>query len=144
MAEKHKHSRENSCLSPRERPVSAIFPNPLDPAQVSAHSQTHTVWGLAGVASLGGTINQVQQHLVLQYETYFKGQVGAALSMETLDHLVLLGGGGKNKRTLTGRVKKSARGVKIQSAAVWGLFLWCILCIRGKKCCLLIQNYPAK
>uniref|UniRef100_A0A671Y949 Dedicator of cytokinesis 4b n=1 Tax=Sparus aurata TaxID=8175 RepID=A0A671Y949_SPAAU len=35
MAEKHKHSRENACLSPRERPVSAIFPNPLDPAQVS-------------------------------------------------------------------------------------------------------------
>uniref|UniRef100_A0A672J9T2 Dedicator of cytokinesis 4b n=1 Tax=Salarias fasciatus TaxID=181472 RepID=A0A672J9T2_SALFA len=34
MAEKHKHSRENACLSPRERPVSAIFPNPLDPAQV--------------------------------------------------------------------------------------------------------------
>uniref|UniRef100_A0A8D0A605 Dedicator of cytokinesis protein 4 n=1 Tax=Sander lucioperca TaxID=283035 RepID=A0A8D0A605_SANLU len=33
MAEKHKHSRENACLSPRERPVSAIFPNPLDPAQ---------------------------------------------------------------------------------------------------------------
>ncbi|XP_068162607.1 dedicator of cytokinesis protein 4b isoform X4 [Antennarius striatus] len=33
MAEKHKHSRENTCLSPRERPVSAIFPNPLDPAQ---------------------------------------------------------------------------------------------------------------
>uniref|UniRef100_A0A3P8NHI9 Dedicator of cytokinesis protein 4 n=1 Tax=Astatotilapia calliptera TaxID=8154 RepID=A0A3P8NHI9_ASTCA len=37
MAEKHKHSRENACLSPRERPVSAIFPNPLDPAQVSTH-----------------------------------------------------------------------------------------------------------
>uniref|UniRef100_A0A3Q3DTZ1 Dedicator of cytokinesis 4b n=1 Tax=Hippocampus comes TaxID=109280 RepID=A0A3Q3DTZ1_HIPCM len=36
MAEKHKHSRENACLSPRERPVSAIFPNPLDPAQSSA------------------------------------------------------------------------------------------------------------
>uniref|UniRef100_A0A8C6LYX5 Dedicator of cytokinesis 4b n=1 Tax=Nothobranchius furzeri TaxID=105023 RepID=A0A8C6LYX5_NOTFU len=35
MAEKHKHSRENTCLSPRDRPVSAIFPNPLDPAQVS-------------------------------------------------------------------------------------------------------------
>nr|XP_046234418.1 dedicator of cytokinesis protein 4b isoform X3 [Scatophagus argus] len=33
MAEKHKHSRDNACLSPRERPVSAIFPNPLDPAQ---------------------------------------------------------------------------------------------------------------
>ncbi|KAF3705033.1 Dedicator of cytokinesis protein 4 [Channa argus] len=33
MAEKHKHARENACLSPRERPVSAIFPNPLDPAQ---------------------------------------------------------------------------------------------------------------
>ncbi|XP_019738611.1 dedicator of cytokinesis protein 4b isoform X5 [Hippocampus comes] len=36
MAEKHKHSRENACLSPRERPVSAIFPNPLDPAQRAA------------------------------------------------------------------------------------------------------------
>lgn len=34
MAEKHKHSRENACLSPRERPVSAIFPNALDPSQV--------------------------------------------------------------------------------------------------------------
>ncbi|XP_054910667.1 dedicator of cytokinesis protein 4b isoform X1 [Poeciliopsis prolifica] len=33
MAEKHKHSRENACLSPRERPVSAIFSNHLDPAQ---------------------------------------------------------------------------------------------------------------
>lgn len=83
MAEKHKHSRENSCLSPRERPVSAIFPNPLDPAQVSAHSQTHSVL-LAAVTSLGGTINQVQQHLVLQYKTYFKGQVGGGLSMEAL------------------------------------------------------------
>ncbi|XP_061920452.1 dedicator of cytokinesis protein 4b isoform X4 [Entelurus aequoreus] len=36
MAEKHKHSRENACLSPRERPVSAIFPNPLDPTQRAA------------------------------------------------------------------------------------------------------------
>ncbi|KAM6986822.1 dedicator of cytokinesis protein 4b isoform 3-T3 [Aplochiton taeniatus] len=33
LSDKHKHSRDNSCLSPRERPVSAIFPNPLDPAQ---------------------------------------------------------------------------------------------------------------
>uniref|UniRef100_A0A668U1N4 Dedicator of cytokinesis protein 4 n=2 Tax=Pseudocrenilabrinae TaxID=318546 RepID=A0A668U1N4_OREAU len=41
MAEKHKHSRENACLSPRERPVSAIFPNPLDPAQVSTHIHLH-------------------------------------------------------------------------------------------------------
>ncbi|XP_029317527.1 dedicator of cytokinesis protein 4b isoform X8 [Cottoperca gobio] len=39
MAEKHKHSRENACLSPRERPVSAIFPNPLDPAQRAAPHQ---------------------------------------------------------------------------------------------------------
>ncbi|XP_061523462.1 dedicator of cytokinesis protein 4b isoform X4 [Phycodurus eques] len=39
MAEKHKHSRENACLSPRERPVSAIFPNPLDPAQRAASHQ---------------------------------------------------------------------------------------------------------
>uniref|UniRef100_A0A672J7X4 Dedicator of cytokinesis 4b n=1 Tax=Salarias fasciatus TaxID=181472 RepID=A0A672J7X4_SALFA len=40
MAEKHKHSRENACLSPRERPVSAIFPNPLDPAQ---RAPTHQI-----------------------------------------------------------------------------------------------------
>ncbi|KAL7827969.1 hypothetical protein AOLI_G00311210 [Acnodon oligacanthus] len=33
LSEKHKHARENSCLSPRERPCSAIFPNPLDPTQ---------------------------------------------------------------------------------------------------------------
>uniref|UniRef100_A0A671SUL0 Dedicator of cytokinesis protein 4 n=1 Tax=Sinocyclocheilus anshuiensis TaxID=1608454 RepID=A0A671SUL0_9TELE len=32
LSDKHKHSREN-CLSPRERPCSAIYPNPLDPAQ---------------------------------------------------------------------------------------------------------------
>uniref|UniRef100_A0AAR2LB14 Dedicator of cytokinesis 4b n=1 Tax=Pygocentrus nattereri TaxID=42514 RepID=A0AAR2LB14_PYGNA len=34
LSEKHKHARENSCLSPRERPCSAIFPNPLDPTQL--------------------------------------------------------------------------------------------------------------
>lgn len=34
LSEKHKHVRENSCLSPRERPCSAVFPNPLDPTQV--------------------------------------------------------------------------------------------------------------
>ncbi|XP_010894805.2 dedicator of cytokinesis protein 4b isoform X3 [Esox lucius] len=39
LQDKHKHSRENSCLSPRERPVSAIFPTPLDPAQVKAPYQ---------------------------------------------------------------------------------------------------------
>uniref|UniRef100_A0A3Q3H1Q2 Dedicator of cytokinesis protein 4 n=1 Tax=Labrus bergylta TaxID=56723 RepID=A0A3Q3H1Q2_9LABR len=44
MAEKHKHSRENACLSPRERPVSAIFPNPLDPAQVMR--PTPSSWSL--------------------------------------------------------------------------------------------------
>uniref|UniRef100_A0A9J7XHS7 Dedicator of cytokinesis 4b n=1 Tax=Cyprinus carpio carpio TaxID=630221 RepID=A0A9J7XHS7_CYPCA len=32
LPDKHKHSREN-CLSPRERPCSAIYPNPQDPAQ---------------------------------------------------------------------------------------------------------------
>uniref|UniRef100_A0A671TAB1 Dedicator of cytokinesis protein 4-like n=1 Tax=Sinocyclocheilus anshuiensis TaxID=1608454 RepID=A0A671TAB1_9TELE len=32
LSDKRKHSREN-CLSPRERPCSAIYPNPLDPAQ---------------------------------------------------------------------------------------------------------------
>uniref|UniRef100_A0A3Q3VVY0 Uncharacterized protein n=1 Tax=Mola mola TaxID=94237 RepID=A0A3Q3VVY0_MOLML len=41
MAEKHKHSRENPCLSPRERPVSAIFPNALDPAQVISFHTIH-------------------------------------------------------------------------------------------------------
>lgn len=35
LSEKHKHVRENSCLSPRERPCSAVFPNPLDPTQVN-------------------------------------------------------------------------------------------------------------
>lgn len=39
LQDKHKHSRENSCLSSRERPVSAIYPNPLDPAQVNTHKQ---------------------------------------------------------------------------------------------------------
>ncbi|KAG9342289.1 hypothetical protein JZ751_016791 [Albula glossodonta] len=34
LSDKHKHSRENSCLSPRDRPCSAIFPNPLDPTQM--------------------------------------------------------------------------------------------------------------
>uniref|UniRef100_A0A4W4EBC1 Dedicator of cytokinesis 4b n=1 Tax=Electrophorus electricus TaxID=8005 RepID=A0A4W4EBC1_ELEEL len=33
LSEKHKHVRENSCLSPRERPCSAVFPNALDPTQ---------------------------------------------------------------------------------------------------------------
>uniref|UniRef100_A0A7N8YEP0 Dedicator of cytokinesis 4b n=1 Tax=Mastacembelus armatus TaxID=205130 RepID=A0A7N8YEP0_9TELE len=47
MAEKHKHSRENACLSPRERPVSAIFPNPLDPAQVMR--PTPSSWSLDSV-----------------------------------------------------------------------------------------------
>ncbi|XP_073710037.1 dedicator of cytokinesis protein 4b isoform X3 [Misgurnus anguillicaudatus] len=32
LSDKHKHSREN-CLSPRERPCSAVYPNPLDPTQ---------------------------------------------------------------------------------------------------------------
>uniref|UniRef100_A0A674EHN6 Dedicator of cytokinesis protein 4 n=1 Tax=Salmo trutta TaxID=8032 RepID=A0A674EHN6_SALTR len=39
LQDKHKHSRENSCLSSRERPVSAIYPNPLDPAQVNTDKQ---------------------------------------------------------------------------------------------------------
>ncbi|XP_078797632.1 dedicator of cytokinesis protein 4b isoform X6 [Oryzias latipes] len=43
MAEKHKHARENACLSPRERPVSAIFPNPHDATQrTSAHQIADT------------------------------------------------------------------------------------------------------
>lgn len=35
-SDKHKHSRENACLSPRDRLCSGIFPSPLDPTQVSA------------------------------------------------------------------------------------------------------------
>ncbi|EMP25230.1 Dedicator of cytokinesis protein 4 [Chelonia mydas] len=34
LSDKHKHSRENSCLSPRERPCSAIYPIPAEPSQV--------------------------------------------------------------------------------------------------------------
>uniref|UniRef100_A0A9J8B9D5 Dedicator of cytokinesis 4b n=1 Tax=Cyprinus carpio carpio TaxID=630221 RepID=A0A9J8B9D5_CYPCA len=37
LSDKRKHSREN-CLSPRERPCSAIYPNPLDPAQPAPSS----------------------------------------------------------------------------------------------------------
>ncbi|XP_029102981.1 dedicator of cytokinesis protein 4 isoform X4 [Scleropages formosus] len=33
LSDKHKHSRENSCLSPRDRPCSAIYPNPPEPPQ---------------------------------------------------------------------------------------------------------------
>uniref|UniRef100_A0A803V260 Dedicator of cytokinesis protein 4 n=1 Tax=Ficedula albicollis TaxID=59894 RepID=A0A803V260_FICAL len=33
LSDKHKHSRENSCLSPRERPCSAIYPTPLETSQ---------------------------------------------------------------------------------------------------------------
>ncbi|XP_043944609.1 dedicator of cytokinesis protein 4 isoform X2 [Protopterus annectens] len=33
LPEKPKHSRENSCLSPRERPCSVIYPNPSEPPQ---------------------------------------------------------------------------------------------------------------
>ncbi|XP_015272128.1 PREDICTED: dedicator of cytokinesis protein 4-like, partial [Gekko japonicus] len=33
LSDKLKHSRENSCLSPRERPCSAIYPNPSEPSQ---------------------------------------------------------------------------------------------------------------
>ncbi|RXN23373.1 dedicator of cytokinesis 4-like protein [Labeo rohita] len=32
-SDKHKHSRENACLSPRDRLCSGIFPSPLDPTQ---------------------------------------------------------------------------------------------------------------
>nr|XP_060484068.1 dedicator of cytokinesis protein 4-like isoform X2 [Panthera onca]XP_060484070.1 dedicator of cytokinesis protein 4-like isoform X2 [Panthera onca] len=34
LSDKHKHSRENSCLSPRERPCSAIYPTPGETSQV--------------------------------------------------------------------------------------------------------------
>ncbi|MGH0125600.1 UNVERIFIED_CONTAM: hypothetical protein FKN15_010366 [Acipenser sinensis] len=38
LSDKHKHSRENFCLSPRERPCSAIYPNPLEaPQRMLAH-----------------------------------------------------------------------------------------------------------
>uniref|UniRef100_A0A670J6W0 Dedicator of cytokinesis protein 4 n=1 Tax=Podarcis muralis TaxID=64176 RepID=A0A670J6W0_PODMU len=33
LSDKLKHSRENSCLSPRERPCSAIYPNPAESSQ---------------------------------------------------------------------------------------------------------------
>uniref|UniRef100_A0A803XT25 Dedicator of cytokinesis protein 4 n=1 Tax=Meleagris gallopavo TaxID=9103 RepID=A0A803XT25_MELGA len=33
LSDKHKHSRENSCLSPRERPCSAIYPTSLEASQ---------------------------------------------------------------------------------------------------------------
>ncbi|XP_060100874.1 dedicator of cytokinesis protein 4 isoform X4 [Heteronotia binoei] len=33
LSDKLKHSRENSCLSPRERPCSAIYLNPSEPSQ---------------------------------------------------------------------------------------------------------------
>ncbi|XP_056434251.1 dedicator of cytokinesis protein 4b [Gadus chalcogrammus] len=39
LADKHKHCRDNTCLSPRDRPVSAVFPNPLDPAQRASSHQ---------------------------------------------------------------------------------------------------------
>ncbi|XP_054136744.1 dedicator of cytokinesis protein 4 isoform X2 [Melozone crissalis] len=35
LSDKHKHSRENSCLSPRERPCSAIYPTPLETSQTT-------------------------------------------------------------------------------------------------------------
>uniref|UniRef100_A0A8B9L244 Dedicator of cytokinesis 4 n=1 Tax=Astyanax mexicanus TaxID=7994 RepID=A0A8B9L244_ASTMX len=34
-SDKHKHSRDNVCLPPRDRLCSGIFPSPLDPMQVS-------------------------------------------------------------------------------------------------------------
>ncbi|KFP82975.1 Dedicator of cytokinesis protein 4, partial [Acanthisitta chloris] len=33
LSDKHKHSRENSCLSPRDRPCSAIYPTPSETSQ---------------------------------------------------------------------------------------------------------------
>uniref|UniRef100_A0A452TKZ4 Dedicator of cytokinesis protein 4 n=1 Tax=Ursus maritimus TaxID=29073 RepID=A0A452TKZ4_URSMA len=38
LSDKHKHSRENSCLSPRERPCSAIYPTAVEPSQVLCYS----------------------------------------------------------------------------------------------------------
>lgn len=45
LSDKHKHSRENSCLSPRERPCSAVYPTPLEPCQV-------ILWGWKGLELL--------------------------------------------------------------------------------------------
>ncbi|KAJ8411271.1 hypothetical protein AAFF_G00172770 [Aldrovandia affinis] len=33
LSDKHKHSRDNSCLSPRDRPCCAIYSSPMDPTQ---------------------------------------------------------------------------------------------------------------
>ncbi|XP_078272813.1 dedicator of cytokinesis protein 4-like isoform X4 [Rhinoraja longicauda] len=33
LSDKHKHSRENTCLSPRDRPCSAIYPISMEPTQ---------------------------------------------------------------------------------------------------------------
>ncbi|XP_070611617.1 dedicator of cytokinesis protein 4 [Erythrolamprus reginae] len=35
LSDKLKHSRENSCLSPREMPCSAIYSNPAEPSQIN-------------------------------------------------------------------------------------------------------------
>uniref|UniRef100_A0A672P4N1 Dedicator of cytokinesis 4 n=1 Tax=Sinocyclocheilus grahami TaxID=75366 RepID=A0A672P4N1_SINGR len=47
-SDKHKHSRDNTCLSPRDRLCSGIFPSPLDPTQVRAPgvSLTCPLWQL--------------------------------------------------------------------------------------------------
>ncbi|GCC26659.1 hypothetical protein chiPu_0005077, partial [Chiloscyllium punctatum] len=39
LSDKHKHSRENTCLSPRERPCSAIYPISMEPAQQTLTQQ---------------------------------------------------------------------------------------------------------
>ncbi|XP_048404367.1 dedicator of cytokinesis protein 4 isoform X9 [Stegostoma tigrinum] len=39
LSDKHKHSRENTCLSPRERPCSAIYPISVEPAQQTLTQQ---------------------------------------------------------------------------------------------------------
>ncbi|XP_051886544.1 dedicator of cytokinesis protein 4-like isoform X5 [Pristis pectinata] len=39
LSDKHKHSRENTCLSPRERPCSAIYPISMEPTQQTLTQQ---------------------------------------------------------------------------------------------------------
>ncbi|XP_038636091.1 dedicator of cytokinesis protein 4 isoform X1 [Scyliorhinus canicula] len=39
LSDKHKHSRENTCLSPRDRPCSAIYPISMEPTQQTLNSQ---------------------------------------------------------------------------------------------------------
>lgn len=44
-SDKHKHTRDNACLSPRDRLCSGIFPNPMDPSQVRTPAKKHNIIG---------------------------------------------------------------------------------------------------